>query len=266
MQHTWDRKQIQHKWTLKSALDIDFLSINRMKIPERAELAQFLQNQIANRVRSYGRAKQFNHPYAYQKMQEDFQALMDDEGYNFDFNSPIIKSKGKFRSLSPAYAALDNPAARIMSYIVQARNFLGAKSSTVSGWKEIIRNESMKLFGYRTVHTKSGDRIYLNYMMTEDERTAFWKLYEELRKSGKVAMYDSESMRSTGFTRIWREKQSRGEWNYNDLTAMMNDMLSEMRKSGTPVRDMPEHKPGISENPTALDLEDAEDSDLEFQW
>lgn len=266
MQHIWNRKSIQHKWTLESALKVDINDIRKMKVPERAELAQFLQNAVNTRVRSYSRAKSYNHPYAYQKLQEDFQTLANEEGYHFDFNAPIVEGKGKNRYLSKEYAALAFPASRIMSYITQVRNFLSAKSSTVSGWKAIIRNESMKLFGYRTIHSKRGDYIRLNYLMTEDERTAFWKLYEELKKSGSVAMYDSESMRSTGFTRIWREKQSRGEWNYNDLTSMMNTMLEEMRKSGTPIRDIVEHKPGMLQDPTVRDAAEGEDSDVEFRW
>lgn len=266
MQYQWNRKSIQNKWTVESALKMDINDIRKMKIPERAELAQFLQNAVNTRVRSYSRAKNYSHPYAYQKMQEDFRELMEISDYKFDFNSPIVEGRGKNRYLSKEYAALSFPASRIMSYITQARNFLSSKSSTVSGWRDIIRNESMKLFGYRTIHSKRGDYIRLNYLMTEDERTAFWKLYEELKKSGSVAMYDSESMRSTGFTRIWREKQSRGEWNYNDLTSMMNTMLEEMRKSGTPIRDIVEHKPGMVQDPTARDAAEEEDFDVEFRW
>lgn len=266
MQHMWSRKSIQHKWTLESALKMDINDIRKMKIPERAELAQFLQNAVNTRVRSYSRAKSYNHPYAYQKMQEDFQTLANEEGYHFDFSMPIVEGSGKNRALSIYYSVLPFPASRILSYIVQARNFLSAKSSTVSGWRDIIRNESMKLFGYKTIHSKRGDYIRLNYLMTEDERTAFWKLYEELKKSGSVAIYDSESMRSTGFTRIWREKQARGEWNYNDLTSMMNTMLEEMRKSGTPVRDIVEYKPGVTQSPTARGPAEEEYSDVEFRW
>lgn len=266
MKYQWNRKSIQNKWTLDSALKLDVNDIRKMKVPERAELAQFLQNAVNTRARSYSRAKSYNHPYAYKKLQEDIRELMEIGDYNFDFNAPIVEGRGKNRHLSKEYAALAFPASRIMSYITQARNFLSAKSSTVSGWKAIIRNESMKLFGYRTIHSKRGDYIRLNYLMTEDERAAFWKLYEELKKSGSVAMYDSESMKSTGFTRIWREKQSRGEWNYNDLTSMMNTMLEEMRKSGTPARDIVEHKPGMSQDPTARGPVEEDDSDAEFRW
>lgn len=266
MQHTWNRKSIQRKWTLEEALSIDFLDINRMKLPERAELAQFLQNAVNRRVNSYSRAKEYSHPYAYEKMQKDFQELMEVEGYNFDFNKPIVQSVGRSRALTPEYAELSNPAARIMSYIVQARNFLNAKSSTVAGWRDIIRNESMKLFGYKTVKTKRGEYTRLNYLMTEDERTALWRLYEELKKSGAVTIYDSESMRSTGFTRIWREGVKEGVWNYDDLTYNLNLMKEALKLNGIPVRDIPEHKPGLEKDPLALDGDNAEDTNVEFQW
>lgn len=265
MQHRWTRKQIQHKWTMKDALDIHGMELQRLKLPERAELANFLQGQFRKRVASFRRAKNYSNPYAYLKLMEDFEALKQDENYQFDFNSPILQTRGRNRMLSSEYASLSNPAARLMTYIVNMQEFFRSKSSTVSGWRDIIRNESMKLFGYKTYKTKRGERIVLNHLMTEEERIHFWRLYEELRKSGSVAIYDSESMRSTGFTRIWQEKQSRGEWDYDDLTSMMNQMLDSMRASGIPVRDIPEHKPGVSSDPIALDLVEEEDS-IEFQW
>lgn len=268
MQHIWNRKSIQHKWTLESALKVDINDVRKMKLPERAEYAQFLQNAVNTRIRSYSRAKSYNHPYAYQKLQEDFQTLANEEGYHFDFNLPIVEGTGKNRTLSMYYSVLPFPASRILSYIVQARNFLSAKSSTVSGWKAIIRNESMKLFGYRNIHSKRGDYIRLNYFMTEDERTALWKLYEELKKSGAIAVseYASESMKSTGFTRIWREGVKEGVWNYDDLTHNLNLMLEAMKLDGVPIRDIVEHKPGMSQDPTVRDAAEGEDSDVEFRW
>lgn len=268
MQHVWSRKSIQHKWTLKSALELHSMDIQKMKLPERAELAQFLYNAVSNRVRSYSRAKNYSHPYAYEKMQQDFKELMEDEGYNFDFNKPIVQSFGKNRALTKEYAELDNPAARIISYITQARNFLNAKSSTVSGWRDIIRNESIKLFGYKVIHSKKGDYIRPNYLMTEDERTALWKLYRELVDSGAIAVseYASESMKTTGFTRIWREGMKENVWRYDDLTFNLNLMKEAMKLGGIPVRDIPEHKPGLKKDPLARDAASEDDSDVEFQW
>lgn len=265
MQRVWHRKDIQKKWTLKSAMDVSFLQIARMKLPELAEYAQFMQNQLKLRVRSYSRAKAYNHPFAYEKLMRDFKELNEKAGYEFDFNSSIVNSAGRTRFLSDTYAALNNPIAKLRSYVVQLQDFFEAKSSTVSGWRDIIRNESMKLFGYKEYNTKNGTRIRLNYLMSEREREAFWKLYEELKKSAKVAIYDSESMRSTGFTRIWRTLQAKGEWNYDDLTSMMNRMLEEMRNSGVPVRDIPEHVPRKKSDPFPQDQGEEEDFE-EFQW
>lgn len=268
MQHVWTRKSVQHKWTLQSALEIDSFAIQKMKLVERAELGQFLYNAVNNRIRSYSRAKSYSHPYAYEKMQQDFKELMEDEGYNFDFTKPIVQNSGKYRTLTKEYAELDNPAARIISYIVQARNFLNAKSSTVAGWRDIIRNESIKLFGYKTIHSKKGDYIRPNYLMTEDERTALWKLYRELIKSGAIAESDyvSESMKTTGFTRLWREGVSEGVWRYDDLTFNLNLMKEAMKLNGIPIRDIPEHKPGLKKDPLAQDAVTEDDSDAEFQW
>lgn len=255
------------KWTLESALNATSTDIIRMKVPERAELANFLQSQLKRRVASYNRAKDYNHPFAYQKLQDDFKELSEIVDYGFDFNQPIIESHGNKHMLSPAYAALDNPNAKLYSYISQLQDFFTSKSSTVKGWREIIRNESMKLFGYREISTKRGPRIYLNHMMTEAERETFWSLYEELKKSGKVVLppYTSEAMKETGFTRIWREKLKNNEWDFDDLTGMLNKMLAEMKKSGVFVYDIPEHVPGNSTDPTQPDGDGLEDSNV-FVW
>ncbi len=253
------------KWTLDTAINVSFMQINKMKLPERAELANFLQSALKRRVSSYNRAKAYNHPYAYTKLQEDFKELENISEYGFDFNSPIIeKSRGK-HTLSPEYTKLDNPNAKLMSYIIQVQDFFSAKTSTVKGWKEVIRNESMQLFGYREYNTKRGSRIVLNHMMTEKEREMFWKLFEEIRKSGKTTIYDSEAMRETGFTRIWQEKLKINEWNFDDLTSMMNKMLKELRNNGVPVRDFEEHTSGRNNDPFQQEEETGDDSDV-FEW
>lgn len=264
MQMPWKAKGMR-KWTLSEAIAVPFSDVNRMKTPERAELAYFLQSQLKRRVSSYNRAKSYNNPYAYQKLREDFEELNEVSGYNFDFFAPIVESKGRKHMLSDVYNALDNPNAKLSSYIVQLQDFFSSKSSTVSGWREIIRNESMKLFGYKEYKTKRGSRIVLNHMMTEKEREMFWKLYEEIRKSGRTIIYDSDAMRETGYTRIWREKLKAGEWDFDDLTGMMNDMLAALKANGQIVRDFEEHKPGNSRDPIQLDQDENADSEV-FVW
>jgi len=267
MQHSWNRKSIQHKWTLEKAKKVSMMEVMKMKIPERAELAYFLQNALKNRVASFERAKSYNHPYAYEKLQKEFKELNTITGYNFNFNAPVIQTRGKTRMLGPEYARIDQPAPKLLSYINQLQDFFKAKSSTVSGWKEVIRNESMKLFGYKEYNTKRGPRIVLNHFMSEEERENFWKLWSELKASGKVAIgyYTSESMKETGFTRIWREKLDNNEWTYGDLTGMLNTMLAAMKSSGVPVSDIEEHKPGDVSDPTAPDPGDGVASNV-FEW
>lgn len=267
MQHLWNRKSIQNKWTLEKARKIPMMEVMKMKIPERAELAYFLQTALKKRMVSFERAKSYNNPYAYEKLQKDFKELNDISGYNFDFNAPVIQTRGKTRMLGPEYARIEQPAPKLLSYINQLQDFFNSKSSTVKGWKEIIRNESMKLFGYKEYSTKRGTHIVLNHLMTEQERENFWKLWTELKASGKVAVsaYVSESMKETGFIHIWREKLKNNEWDYDDLTSMLNTMLAEMRKNGVPVHDIEEHKAGIASDPTALDHEDGVASNV-FEW
>lgn len=264
MAQTWNPKGMR-KWTMAEALSVTSGEILKMKLPERAELAAFLQSKFNQRVASYRRAKSYNNPYAYQKLMDDFKELSEVADYNFDFMSKVIEVKGRKHTLGSAYAALDMPNQKLHSYISQMQDFFSAKTSTVSGWRKVISNESEKLFGY--TEYKRGGKTYkrLNHLMTEEERGAFWKLYEEIRKSGRTVIYSSDAMRETGFTRIWRKKLKNNEWNFDDLTGMMNDMLSELKASGQYVRDIPEYKPGISSNPTQPGLEQEEDSDL-FEW
>lgn len=264
MEFSWKTKGV-HKWTLKEAIQVPFMKVNTMKLHERAELAAFLQSQLKRRVASYKRAKAYSHPYAYEKLKEDFKELNEVSGYNFDFNSPVVITQGRKHVLGSAYASLDNPNAKLSSYIIQLQDFFSAKSSTVKGWREIIRGESMKLFGYKEYNTKRGSRIVLNHLMTEKEREMFWKLFEEIRKSGKTTIYDSEAMRETGFTRIWREKLKDNSWNFSDLTGMMNEMLAALKSNGVPVSDIPEHKPGKSLDPIQLGQDEDADSDV-FVW
>lgn len=264
MSEPWQTKGMR-KWTLKEAMNVSFMQINRMKLPERAELANFMQTQLKRRVATYRRAKGYNHPYAYTKLQEGFSELNNISGYEFDFNSPIIKSSGRKHMLSNAYMSLDNPNAKLLSYITQMQDFFAAKSSTVKGWRDIIRNESMQLFGYKEYKTKRGSRIVLNHLMSEEERIMFWKLYEEIRKSGKTTIYDSDAMRETGFTRIWQEKLKANEWDFDDLTGMMNEMLTSLRNNGIPIRDFEEHIPGKKKDPFQQEEESGDDSNI-FVW
>lgn len=260
----WSPRKMK-KWTLSDALNVSSMDVIRMKVPERAELAAFLQKQYNTRVRSFKRARYYNHPYAYTKLQQDFDELNEASGYNFDFNSPVIKSSKGKHMLGDAYANLEYPAQKLHSYISQMQEFFNSKSSTIKGWREIIRNESEMLFGSREYNTKNGKRKVLNHLMTEQEREYFWKLYDEIRKSGRTIIYDSESMRETGFTRIWREKVKNKTWEYNDLTGMMKEMLNELRSSGISVRDIEEHIPNRKNDPFQQDDDKDEDFEI-FVW
>lgn len=264
MTKSWNTKGMR-KWTMKEALGLNYLQIAKMKLPERAELAAFFQSQLKQRVASYNRAKKYNHPYAYEKLRNDFEELNNISGYEFDFFSPVIQSHGRKHALGQEYAKLDNPNAKLMSYIAQMQDFFESKSSTVSGWRDIIRNESMKLFGYKEYKTKRGSRIVLNHLMTEDERKMFWTLYNELSKFGAIAIYDSEQMRETGYTRIWREKVANNEWDFDDLTSMMKEMVSSLKANGVFVRDFAEHIPGNMSDPTQPDPDGDVDSNV-FEW
>lgn len=264
MKQTWNTKGMR-KWTMSEALELTTGQVLKMKIPERAELAAFFQSQLKRRVATYKRAKTHTEPQAYRTLMNNFKELSEVADYGFDFNAPIIEAKGRKHTLSPEYAALEFPQHKLLSYIVQLQNFFTSKTSTISGWRDSIRNNSISLFGGKEYTRKGKTYIKPNHVMSEEEYDVFWRLYSEIRKSGRTVIYDSEAMRETGYTRIWREKYAKGEWNFDDLTGMMNDMLDELKKSGQFVREFPEYVPGNSSNPFQQDPDGDGAFEL-FQW
>lgn len=240
---SWTTKEASaKKWTLEEATHLPILSIMRMKTPERAELAYFLQNQLRLRANSFKRSNVV--PYAYRKLLDDFSDM--GREMNFDFNAPIIKTRGRKRGLSQEYASIDNPQNRLATYITLVSDFFNAQTSTVSGWKRFGLEQDIRLFGVEVTNRPRSYNFIVKpkHTMTDDERTAFWRLYNEIRKSGRTAVYDSESMVASGFTKIWQDH----EWDYSDLQGMVAKMEEMLGAQHLP--EYEEHVSGDSTDPT----------------
>lgn len=256
---SWTKKEAgSYKWTLEEATHMPILSIMRMQTPERAELAYFLQNQLRVRSNSYKRSNTV--PYAYRKLIDDFKDMGNE--MNFDFNAPIINTRGRNRGLSKQYASIDNPQNRLATYISLVSDFFNAKTSTVSGWKRFGQEQDIRLFGVEIINRPRSYNFIVKpkHTMTDDERTAFWRLYNEIRKSGRTVIYDSESMITSGFTKLWQDH----EWNYEDLQSMTAKMEELLGAKHLP--DYEEHISGNEVDPTQRTVATDIDGGKKWEW
>lgn len=238
----WKSSEVSHKWTLDEAIKVPTEQILHMDIKERAELAYFLQNKLRLRRNQFRKSDIV--PYALEKLDKDFKQMP-----FFDFNEPIIKTRGRFRNLNEQYSKLSNPQNRLMAYINMVQDYFNSKSSTVAGYRDIIYEESARLFGYVPDTSRKrgyGPFVKLRHLMTPEERGKFWDLFHELEKSGKTMIYSSEQIMESGFTKIWLEN----DWDFNDPTAMFNKMITAVNAyNSTP--EYEEHAPGDASDPLA---------------
>lgn len=81
---------------------------------------------------------------------------------------------------------------RAYNEIFQIQNFFNAKTSTLKGAREVMRDQDARIFGL----TKSGRP---KKRMTTEQRTRFWELYEDFISTNKTAEY------VFGYSNIWQE-------------------------------------------------------------
>lgn len=84
--------------------------------------------------------------------------------------------------------------------------FLNAQSSTVSGIREIDRQQDIRLFGSYT----RGGREVAKHRMTDDERVKFWELYNEFINSNPAAF--SQWGSSTVVQQTFYDVMAKSEW------------------------------------------------------
>lgn len=237
------------KWTLQAALDVSPMRLAIMDTQKRAELAQFLQGQVSRRLATFQRAGE--NGYAVWKLGEDFQKI--NEKLNIDMSpyEPVLKVKGRTRTLSPIFADRKNPQNALAGYINIMQDFLSAKSSTVKGWRKIKEAQDYRLFGWeeRVPTKKVGNRQYyktvkhLDYRMSDEERKTFWKVYRELYKSpwNPINSYDSDIQRKFGS--IWVTGKF-DKTDFETALAKMQEMIDERPDF------LRESAPGTSGDPT----------------
>lgn len=189
----WKRKGMK-RWSIGEAMKLSLTDRLNMSTPERANLAQFLQNELKKRERQFERAGIKG--FALTKLEQEWQIVEDFTGISL--NTPIIERFGNFDALSQPYMGLRNPANQLSSYIAHVLDFFSAKSSTVKGWREIGIEQDNRLFGKQYQSGKRAGQWYgAKIHLTDEERTRFWQLYHELYNAGwsGINNYSSESQR-----------------------------------------------------------------------
>lgn len=266
------------KWTLKAAQNLGLMGLMRMNTQERAELAQFYRNQFILRTEQFARAGRVG--YALAKVFKDMEDVNEKLGFHLDPFDPVVVKQGKFRMLSDEFRDRKNPQNALASYITIMQDFFKAKSSTIKGWDEIGLAQDKRLFGttlQRTgkfhwdrypngeyTHTSDGKRVKVwevveipEYRMTDAERIMFWRVYEEVRKTGwnGINDYSSDSQR------LFATKWMVGDFNrldFSEAYKVLSDMLDERP------RYMRENAPGISGDPFQPDGEGDIDGGYRF--
>lgn len=246
----WKRKGT--RWTIKKAVSLSPIEIQRMNTEQRAELAQFLHSQFLTRNAQFKRSG--TQGYALTKLIDDMKFVSDKFGMDMNPFDTVVRARGKSRILSSTYANRKNPQNALATYIGLMQDFFSAKSSTVKGWREIGEEQDRRLFGERVVGIRAGRRYKnrtdiryikeIRYRMSDAERNTFWKVYRELYKSGAwtgITSYDSEDQRTVA--RHWQS----GDFDKKDFDAAYAAMT---RLLNTRPDFLPEHKAGDFGDPT----------------
>lgn len=238
MEKSW---KLTNKWTMKKVKALSLGDISRMKLAERADLAQYMYKQFQRRVNEAARAMVL--PYGIKKMYMDFEKKYSDiidvggkemsigEFLGIDLDKPITINKKGNISLAEPYASMKYANQSLFAYINQMKDFFSWKSSTVEGWRTIATMQDARLFGhtgrilkYILVKQEDGTRkrvpVYepLN-RMDEYQRIQFWKAIDEIRgwSTNTLDYEHSEPLVTADFITLFDESR---HLDWSDLTAL----------------------------------------------
>lgn len=218
MKESW---KLTNKWTMRKVKNLSLDDISRMKLPERADLAQYMYKQFQRRVNEASRAMVM--PYGIKKMYMDFEKRYSDiidvdgkqmsigEFLGIDLDKPITTSRKGNISLAEPYASMRYANQSLFAYINQMRDFFSWKSSTVKGWEAITLEQDKRLFGQ-----ENGMPLR---RMDEFQRIQFWSAIDEIRKwSTNTLDYEhSEPLITADFITLFDENL---HLDWSDLTTL----------------------------------------------
>lgn len=259
-------KGVGKKWKLKEAQEIGTLSIAKLPLQQKAELAQFYYRQFKLREQQF--VNKLRVPFAYAKIERDFEQMADSDKLSswqreITLDTPIVIAKGRYRTLAEPFASADNPNAALNNYIRRMQSFFDSQSSTISGWESIGKRQDYELFGGKDIIVKSkrGKYDYIdangikhryvpNQSLTDAERTKLWMVIDMAKAAGWLNKFGYSS------NQLHREMASlfvNGTFNGFDVSDIDDayNKVSELIKDKERMEArFPEFTPGISGNPT----------------
>lgn len=194
------------KWNLKSAQGVGNLALLKMNMQQKAELAQFYYNQFNLRVNTYTPAEI---PFAFTELLHGFEKMQKSDKLSplqrqISIDEPIVIAKGRYRELNYPFSEMKNPNASLNSYIRRMQNFFDAKTSTLSGWREVAKAQDIAFFGaergkkYHYEKDENGKRYRVyelipKYTLTDDERRKLWEIIELAKDAGWMNRFGYDS-------------------------------------------------------------------------
>lgn len=194
------------KWNLKSAQGVGNFALLKMNMQQKAELAQFYYNQLNLRINTYTPAEI---PYAFTELLHNFDKMQNSNKLSplqrqISLDTPIVVAKGKYRTLNYPFSEMENPNASLNSYIRRMQNFFDAKTSTISGWREVGKAQDISLFGgvrgtkyhYEKDENGKRHRVYEEipaYSLTDDDRRKLWKIIDLAKDAGWLNRFGYDS-------------------------------------------------------------------------
>ena len=249
------------KWNLKSAQGVGNIHLLQMSLQQKAELAQFYYNQFNLRVNTYNPAEL---PFAFVQLLHSFDKASKSDRLGplqqrISIETPIVIAKGRYRELNYPFSEMDNPNSSLNNYIRRMQNFFGAKTSTLTGWREVGKQQDIALFGavrgtkyhYEKDENGKRHRVYEmipKYTLTDSERRELWEIIDLAKDAGWLNRFGYDSAQShKELASLWM----RGELTNpeEDLEAAYASILAAMERKEAERGKLKDEVAGIEGNP-----------------
>lgn len=263
------------RWNLKSAQGVGAIALLNMNLQQKAELAQFYYNQFNLRVNTYNPGEL---PFAFTQLLNSFDkasksSRLDPLQQRISIDVPIVIPKGRYRELNYPFSEMDNPNSSLNNYIRRMQAFFDAKTSTLSGWREVGKQQDIALFGsvrgdkFHYVKDENGKRhrvyeMIPKYKLTDSERRELWKIIDLAKDAGWLNRFGYDSGQAhKELASLWM----RGDFANpeEDLDAAYHAILEAMKRKEEARGQLKDIAPGIEGNPTHRNGE--EEGDI-FEW
>lgn len=249
------------KWNLESAQGVGNIALLRMSTQQKAELAQFYYNQLYLRINTYTPAEI---PFAFTELLHNFDKMQKSPKLSplqqrISLDTPIVVAKGRYRQLNYPFSEMENPNASLNSYIRRMQAFFDAKTSTVSGWREVAKAQDIALFGGvrgRKYHLEKGEngkrhRVYEeipNYTLVDPERRELWKIIDLAKDAGWLNRFGYDSGQAhKEIASLWLNGKTLNP--ETDIDAAYNRILALMDEKESNRGKLQDVVPGIEGNP-----------------